>query len=119
MCWYCGQETEMVRGREIYPHRKDLANKKFMLCRPCMAYVGCHLGTGRPLGNVANAELREVRMRVHKAFDPIWKSGKMRRNQAYSWLSAETGIPKDRCHIGMMDADDCRRCLEVIECGCE
>lgn len=42
ICPYCGSKTEYVDGTVIYPHRPDLANRKFYICRPCNAYVGCH-----------------------------------------------------------------------------
>lgn len=113
-CRYCGRETENVGGDVIYPHRRDLYEKRFALCRPCGAYVGRHKDTGDPFGEVANAELRTIRMKVHAAFDPIWKSGRMKRNHAYGWLSDITGIPRERCHVGMMDVDDCKRCLAAL-----
>lgn len=31
----------------------------------------------------------------------------MKRGDAYAWLSKATGIPQERCHIGMMDEAEC------------
>lgn len=50
-------------------------------------------------------------MAAHAAFDPIWQSGEKKRKAAYAWLSDATGIPKNDCHIGMMDVADC---LKVV-----
>lgn len=106
-CPYCSAPTALVGGDVIYPHRTDLAEKKFWICYPCDAYVGCHPGTERPLGTPAKAVLRGMRSRVHAALDPLWRTGKMRRNEVYAQLATEMGIPPEKCHVGMFDADQC------------
>lgn len=93
----------------IYPHRRDLAFKKFYLCLPCKAYVGCHPNSTTALGRLANAELRAAKMRAHAAFDPIWKEGIKNRKSAYGWLHAKLGIEKHLCHIGMFDVETCEK----------
>lgn len=118
-CPYCGHDAELVDSAEIYRGRSyGLA----WLCRPCEAYVGCHQGTARPLGEPANKATREARMRAHAAFDAIWKPsttyGRDRqdaRRTAYRWLAAELGIDPYHCHIGQFDVETCRRVVEVCE----
>lgn len=107
-CPYCDKDARRVLGVAIYPHRPDLHAKPFWQCKPCAAWVGCHPGTDNPLGRLANAELRREKQRAHAAFDPIWRSGRMKRKEAYTWLAKETNIAVQNCHIGMMDADQCR-----------
>ncbi len=106
-CDYCGKEAKKTTGAEIYPHRDDLHALKFYACMPCAAWVGCHKKTGKPLGRLANADLRKAKMNAHKAFDPLWKNGDMTRGDAYAWLSNELCISRDKCHIGMFDIDQC------------
>ena len=53
-CDYCGREAEFVDSKIIYGRSYG----KIYLCRNCMAYVGVHKGTDKPLGRLANAELR-------------------------------------------------------------
>jgi len=115
ICPYCGTASEHVDGDVVYPHRPELADKKFWLCRPCDAYVGCHPGTPEPLGRLANAELRKAKMEAHTAFDKLWKGdqAQMRRADAYKWLAAELGIGVDDCHIGMFDLDACKKVIEA------
>lgn len=115
ICSYCNNEAELVSGDTIYPHRPDLHHLRFWQCAPCDAYVGCHKGTERPLGRLANTELRQAKMAAHAVFDPLWKSGPMTRNTAYQWLSDQLGIPRADCHIGMFDLDRCR--LVVALCN--
>lgn len=109
LCDYCGKEAKFAKGSEVYPHRPDLADKNFFRCAPCDAYVGCHPGTRRPLGRLANAELRRAKMAAHAAFDPKWKGKTMTRSQAYAWLAHQLSIPPNSCHIGMFDVDMCER----------
>jgi len=113
VCPYCQRDAVKVTGKEIYPHRPDLYAKTFYECDPCDAYVGCHPGTDTPLGRLADPELREAKQRAHATFDPIWKSGRMSRSGAYSWLASQLGIKKSECHIGMFDVEQCRRVVEV------
>lgn len=121
MCPYCDREAELVPGIVIYPRRPDLTHKRFWRCKPCDAWVGCHDGTERPLGRLANAELRQAKQEAHAAFDPLWKRKMERdgcskgkaRGAGYKWLADQLGIDRKRCHIGMMDAETCRRVVEV------
>lgn len=112
-CDYCGKPAEQVTGKEIYPHRPDLFHKTFYRCVPCRAYVGCHPGTTRPLGRLANAQLRAAKSAAHAAFDPIWKGGHKKRGSAYAWLADQLGIPQEKCHIGMFDVDACQRVVQA------
>lgn len=113
-CPYCHSNSEITDGSEIYPHRTDLRQKKFYICRMCNAYVGCHTN-GLPLGRLANARLRKAKQKAHAAFDPIWKSGKKSRKEAYQWLGEKLGINKENCHIGMFDEENCLRVVELCK----
>ena len=114
LCPYCGMRAKRANGCDLYPHRPDLWKKKFVVCFPCDARVGCH-ANGDPLGELANAELRSIRIKAHAAFDPKWKQGGMSRSKAYRWLSKQLGIRFEDTHIGMFDMDQCQRVIEVCE----
>ena len=87
------------------------------LCPRCGAYVGVHKGSDKPLGRLANSELRNWKKAAHAAFDPLWKYGpyRGRRNEAYRWLSEIMGTPIEFTHIGMFDVDQCRK----VSASCE
>jgi hypothetical protein len=109
-CDYCGRPARLTSGREVYPHRPDLAAKRFYACTPCDAYVGCHPGTVQPLGRLADAELRAAKQAAHAEFDKLWKQKLLpSRTAAYAWLAGALRIEPRLCHIGMMDPVDCRR----------
>lgn len=112
-CDYCGNPAECVTGADVYPHRPDLADKIIWECKPCEARVGCHPKTVKPLGRLANEQLRILKMQAHSKFDPIWKMGNMKRKSAYAWLAKELEIDASLCHIGMMNEVMCERVIEV------
>lgn len=117
LCDYCQQPAQLVNGEAIYPHRPDLYHLRFWQCVPCGAWVGCHKGTKRPLGRLANAELRTAKIAAHVAFDQLWKrttpAGCYSRTGAYKWLAGQLGITVERCHIGMFNVAQCERVVEV------
>ena len=113
ICPYCNSEASLVTGREVYPGRRWLYGKRFYLCEPCDAYVGCHDGTTKPLGRLANAELRAAKIAAHAAFDPLWKSGRMTRQEAYGWLAMQLKMERNHCHIGMFDVETCQLVVAI------
>ena len=111
-CPYCDSDSVLADSAEVYGGK---SYGPIYLCRPCKAWVGCHKGTSNPLGRLANAELRKWKMAAHSAFDPLWKTRKMRRRGAYKWLSDALGILEEKCHIGMFDVDLCKKTVEVCK----
>ncbi|HEY1956752.1 MAG TPA: zinc-finger-containing protein [Polyangiaceae bacterium] len=104
--------TSLVTGRVVYPHRPDLYSKHFWRCARCTAVTGCHPGTTRPLGVPALPQTRTARGRAHAAFDPLWKSGRMTRGEAYAWISKEMGI--DPLHIGELSERQCEDLIAIV-----
>lgn len=122
ICPYCGATSMLVTGKDIYPWAKHLTDKLMYRCAVCPdAYVGCHPGTDKPLGRLANARLRLAKSHAHAVFDPIWEAKIQRdgctkgeaRGRGYAWLAAQLGIEPKDCHIGMMDVDMCIKVVEV------
>jgi hypothetical protein len=113
-CGYCNVAAELVNGDLIYPWRFDLHNLKFWRCPTCGAYTGTHAGSPghKPKGGLANQALRQARISAHAVFDIRWRSGKMTRKAAYSWLREQLGCPTTP-HIGFMDEAQCKRVVEL------
>jgi len=109
-CPYCGKEAEWVENKAIYGRNYG---KSYMcyLCNDCDAYVGCHNNTRKPLGIMANRELRDWRKKVHAVIDPIWKTGKLPRDVVYARLSEALGY---RYHTGESDIPTCKKILEMV-----
>lgn len=119
-CSYCESPSKLVDSKVIYRAR-SYGNAYVCSKYPeCDAYVGCHPGTDKPLGRLANSELREAKKAAHLAFDPIWQkrvTGKCTkfsaRKWAYRWLAEQLGLSKDECHIGMFDLETCRYVVKL------
>ena len=111
ICDYCSHEDMFTDSAEIYGKSYGMV----YLCRGCGAYVGVHKGTDKPLGRLANKELRQYKMAAHSEFDPIWKSHKMSRPSAYKWLSKQMQIPTSQAHIGMFNLEECKYVIKICK----
>lgn len=110
----------LVPDTEVY--RRSYGGSVW-LCRPCDAWVGCHKNSKRniPLGRLANAELRQAKIKAHAAFDPLWQAVAERdqinqcraRNRGYAWMAKQMGITREECHIGKFDVAQCGRVVEL------
>ena len=91
ICRYCGGAVHLVPAAKVYgpaaAKRLGLEREKFYQCQNCNARVGCHKGSTRPLGNLANEALRMKRMETHQVFDNFWKERGMSRTQGYKWMA--------------------------------
>jgi hypothetical protein len=95
-CCACAKDVpaRLTDGSEIYPHRADLHSLPFWKCDACGNFVGCHHKTAertRPLGNIPTKEIRDARKQIHAVLDPLWKTGKLKRRNAYGQLSKRLG----------------------------
>lgn len=116
ICRYCGGPIRLVSAEKIYggaTHRLGLDGESLYLCQNCNARVGCHRGTTRPMGNVANEVLRLKRMETHSVFDAFWRSQGMTRTQAYRWLAEGLHLSEKRAHIGSFEMDDCELVIDL------
>lgn len=108
VCPYCKCKTEFVDSSVIYSRSYGMV----YLCKKCNAYVGCHKGTDKALGRLANKSLREAKKEAHRHFDVIWKEKHLTRNEAYLKLSNYLGLPPKYTHIGMFREDTCKKVIE-------
>lgn len=58
----------------------------------------------------------QARMAAHAAFDPLWKSGRMTRNEAYKWLSRKMRLKPINCHMAMFDKSQCAAVRYHVAC---
>ena len=118
ICRYCGGVIRLVPAKTIYGPSTDrlgLAGENIYLCQNCNARVGCHKGTNRPLGNVANEVLRLKRRETHKVFDAFWQGNGMSRTKAYKWLAAQMRLSEKDAHIGGFEMDQCQQVIDLCE----
>jgi len=87
--------ARLPKGRETYPHRKDLHDLPFWKCDACGNFVGCHYKSSnptKPLGCISTPEIKYERQRIHQVLDPLWKSRRYDRRELYSMIAHVLGV---------------------------
>lgn len=118
-CLHCGQLCRLQASSASTYGGRDYGPQWH--CDRCDARVGCHKGTVLPLGSPCNAEVRDLRMQAHRLFDSLWRrkmakdgcSKRRARGAAYAWLSQNMSLRPEQTHIGMFDAEQCRKVIEL------
>jgi len=98
-CPYCNSKAKLEKKRF------GIMTRVVWICHPCGAWVGCHPDTTRPLGTLANRQLRRWRIKAHDALDPIWQGNEMERHKVYDMLRRQF---KRDIHIGEADLETCQ-----------
>jgi len=118
ICRYCGGAVRLVSASKVYgpaaAARLGIERQSFYQCQNCNARVGCHPGSTRPLGNLANEALRMKRMETHHVFDSFWKERGMSRTQAYKWMAKKMRL-SELAHIGGFEIDRCQKLIKLCE----
>lgn len=113
-CPYCQKPAKWVENKEIYGRNYGRSYMAWY-CRPCDAYVGCHNNTKKPLGRMADRELREWRKKAKNKFIEVklngnWKNKKL-KSKAYLWLKDRLG---KEFHFGDSTIDECKSVYELV-----
>jgi len=128
ICQHCQRPAQFVDSKIVY--HKSYGMIYYCACKPGGAWVGCHKGTTKPLGTLADKETRQWRMKAHEKFDPIWhkrlkhlkrknKEAKQReaRDGCYRKLADLMSIYSEKCHIGMFDSEQCKQVIALCDAG--
>ena len=115
-CPYCKGFASLQDSAVIYGSSKG----PMYICNGyprCDSYVGAHKISQKPLGTLANKELRYYRVEAHKEFDELWKCSTRKRGRslAYKQLSIHLGIGVTDCHIGYFDIATCKKVIEYAK----
>ena len=119
-CPYCGAVAVIRPAAEIYQNEK--CKEELYVCSnypACKAYVGMNPKTRMPLGELADGDLRHLRIRAHRIFDRIWQTGLMPRREAYRWMADYFALPMSEAHIGQFGTYRCkeliRKCSSILD----
>lgn len=113
-CPFCNSGIAYLKDNAILYGGRSFGNSYICQNYPkCDTYVGTHRGTNKPLGTLANAELRELRKKCHIKFDPIWECGKMKRKEAYRWLAKVMNLQE--VHIAEFSKEQCKIFMENLK----
>ncbi|MPN54908.1 hypothetical protein SDC9_202586 [bioreactor metagenome] len=61
LCDYCGKPAIYTDSSRVYGKSYGM----IYYCPDCHAWVGVHRGTDKPLGRLADAELRDWKKKAH------------------------------------------------------
>jgi hypothetical protein len=107
-CCGCQHEVNatLVDGSVVYPRRPDLASLPFWQCPECKNFVGCHHKTKKrtkPLGVIADDQIKAARRHIHAILDPLWQTGLISRKTIYSELTRVLGYQYHTAEIKTLD----------------
>lgn len=115
ICPYCGKKAVLRSASYLYGEKRIFTPETmFYVCSgypECNAYVSANQKNNRPLGTMADGELRNLRIQAHRALREIWTQGYMTKNSTYHWLSGKLALPEKETHVAMFST---YRCMETI-----
>ena len=116
ICPYCNGRSE-IRTLESVTGNKEAKGYAFV-CKnypSCDSYVKMNNQTGRPLGTMANKQLRSLRIEAHIQLYRLYADGSMSRDEAYEWMAAVLNIPRQDAHIGLFQEYYCRKVIALAK----
>lgn len=63
----------------------------------------------------ATQEVFNLRKKCHAKFDELWKSGFISKKEAYKKLCNIMNLPREKCHIGMFQKEECEKLLKILD----
>jgi ssDNA-binding Zn-finger/Zn-ribbon topoisomerase 1 len=107
-CQYCGVPAHLRSAEGIYKYGGNDINLYVCSNYPkCDSYVRVHPGTTMPVGILADAKLRALRVKAHQHFGELYKTGLMSKQEAYTWLAFALCLPPSQTHIGYFSEHYC------------
>lgn len=121
-CPYCGAPAVCRPAGSVYGARTIDRQSCLYVCSnwpACDAYVSAHKKDRRPMGTLADGNLRHKRILAHRALEKMRKERHMDRCAAYVWLQARLGLTENQAHIGMFSEETCDRVISLCRTPAE
>lgn len=109
-CPYCGRMAVLRPAKHVYGSRNLDSGNYLYVCSgypSCDSYIGVHKKTMRPMGTLANGDLRHKRIEAHRALNQVVNSGMMTKKGIYIWLQNRFGLREKDMHIGKFSEYRC------------
>ena len=123
-CPYCGAPAVCRPASTVYGNKIRTKGSYLYLCSrwpACDSYVAAHKRDRRPMGTLANGDLRHKRILAHRALEDFRQSRRMDKWAVYLWLQGKLGLNEHQTHIGMFSEQMCDRviavCKQAIQSG--
>ena len=117
-CPYCGAPAVCRPASTVYGTGTIDPKGYLYLCSnwpSCDAYVGAHRKDRRPMGTLANGELRHKRILAHRALKKLQMDRHMDKWAAYIWLQANLKLDESHAHIGMFSGQMCDQVISLCQ----
>ena len=121
-CPYCGRMAVLRPAKHVYGSQNLDPGNYLYVCSgypSCDSYIGVHKKTMRPMGTLANGDLRHKRIEAHRALNQVVNSGIMKKKGIYIWLQNRFGLREKDMHIGKFSEYWCeetaRECKALLE----
>lgn len=85
-CPYCGRMAVLRPAKHVYGSQNLDPGNYLYVCSgypSCDSYIGVHKKTMRPMGTLANGDLRHKRIEAHRALNQVVNSGIMTKKGIY------------------------------------
>lgn len=116
-CPYCGRQAVLRPATYVYGERNLDPENYLYVCGgypACDSYIGVHKKSLRPMGTLADGNLRHKRIEAHRALNEVINAGVMTKHGLYIWLQNRLCLSETEMHIGKFSYF---RCEETIrEC---
>lgn len=115
-CPYCGSPA-LCRPASIVHGSSVLEKGRYLyICShwpECDSYVAAHKKDKRPMGNLANKELRHKRMLAHRALEELQQARHMEKWAVYLWLQGHLNLNEEQAHIGLFSEQMCEQVISL------
>ena len=115
LCDYCGEKAGLINSSKIYGTDYGM----IWICKPCDAYAGVNKSRRdyKPLGRLANKELRSAKKIAYDSFIRLCDikmvkdgcSKKEAKQAGYKWLASVLDIESNNCQFPKFNIDICKR----------
>ena len=116
ICPYCGAKAELRPANVIYGRNERSNGEHLYVCRnypKCDAYVAAHHASKKPMGSLANGDLRHLRKIAHIELNKFQHRSGMTKWAAYVWLAAKLGLTSEETHIGKFSENLCKETIRL------
>ena len=121
-CPYCGAPAVCRPASTVYKNALRNKGSYLYLCSrwpACDAYVTAHKKDRRPMGTLADKNLRHKRILAHRALENLRRECHMDKWAAYVWLQGKLKMGPEQVHIGMFSEQMCdlviSLCRELVK----
>lgn len=120
-CPYCNSRAVLRPANTVYGISERSSGKHLYVCvnwPKCDAYVSAHQRDKRPMGVLANGNLRHKRILAHKALEDYRVLTHMEKWAVYIWLQGKLGLNEHQIHIAKFSEEMCDQVIALCEEAC-